>query len=220
MATGEDRRTRVCFVLQVRPERIEEYRARHAAVWPEMLEALREAGWGNYSLFLRDDGLLVGYLECDDFADCQARMQATGVNARWQMEMAPFFALGGAAPDAAMTPLREVFHLSGSTCDDIRTVPRPAPLGHARPHRVRSDFRDRESPEYRTPDTRRRAGDYGQSPRSVASIVDEQIAGWRRGAAGQRQPLAGCPYKQPPAGRLHRRGDHKPEVVDQASLEQ
>ncbi len=58
---------RICFVLQVKPERLEEYKERHRQVWPEMLTALRETGWGNYSLFLRGDGLLVGYLETEDF---------------------------------------------------------------------------------------------------------------------------------------------------------
>jgi L-rhamnose mutarotase len=58
---------RVCFVLQVKPERLEEYKTRHRSVWPEMEAALRETGWGNYSLFLRDDGLLVGYLETGNF---------------------------------------------------------------------------------------------------------------------------------------------------------
>jgi L-rhamnose mutarotase len=54
---------RYCFCLQVRPERLAEYRERHRAVWPEMLAALRDTGWRNYSLFVRDDGLLIGYLE-------------------------------------------------------------------------------------------------------------------------------------------------------------
>ncbi|MFF5438425.1 L-rhamnose mutarotase [Streptomyces achromogenes] len=103
---------RVCFLLKVRPDRLDEYRARHAAVWPEMLDALKAAGWHNYSLFLREDGLLVGYLETEDFAAAQARMAATDVNARWQKEMAPFFeSTGGARPDEAMRPLTEVFHL-------------------------------------------------------------------------------------------------------------
>ena len=53
---------RVCFQLQVRPDRVEEYVERHAAVWPDMLRALAEHGWHNYSLFLRDDGLLIGYV--------------------------------------------------------------------------------------------------------------------------------------------------------------
>jgi L-rhamnose mutarotase len=111
MASSAGSPHRIAFLLQVRPECIEEYRARHASVWPEMREALRATGWRNYSLFLRDDGLLVGYLECDDFAACQARMQETAVNARWQAEMAPLFAHGGGAPDAAMVPLAEIFHL-------------------------------------------------------------------------------------------------------------
>lgn len=105
-------RQRVCFVLRVRPDRLSEYRERHAHVWPEMREALAHTGWHNYSLFLREDGLLVGYVECDDFAAIQAAMQETGVNARWQAEMAPFFELpGGGAADEAMVPLDEVFHL-------------------------------------------------------------------------------------------------------------
>ncbi|MDG4862335.1 L-rhamnose mutarotase [Streptomyces sp. T-3] len=104
---------RVCFLLKVRPNRLEEYRARHERVWPTMLDALSAAGWRNYSLFLREDGLLVGYLETEDFAAAQAAMAATDVNARWQAEMADFFeALDGQAPDEAMRPLTEVFHLA------------------------------------------------------------------------------------------------------------
>ncbi|KAB2350357.1 L-rhamnose mutarotase [Actinomadura rudentiformis] len=103
---------RVCFLLKVRQDRLEEYRRAHERVWPEMLDALRETGWRNYSLFLRDDGLLVGYLETDDFDAALAGMAATDVNARWQHEMAPYFEdLEGAAPDTGMVPLTEVFHL-------------------------------------------------------------------------------------------------------------
>jgi L-rhamnose mutarotase len=111
MAGDQSAPTRICFILNVRPERMAEYQTRHAAVWPEMLDALRAAGWRNYSLFLRDDGTVVGYLECDDFAACQARMQDTEINARWQAEMAPYFVLDGQAPDQAMSPLEEIFHL-------------------------------------------------------------------------------------------------------------
>jgi L-rhamnose mutarotase len=104
---------RVCFILRVKPDRLAEYRERHAAVWPEMLAALRDTGWHDYSLFLRDDGLLVGYLETEDFQAALAGMEAAEVNARWQKEMAPFFeALDGARPDEAMKPLTEVFHLA------------------------------------------------------------------------------------------------------------
>ena len=106
---------RICFTLQVRPELLEEYRRRHARVWPDMLAALRDAGWHDYSLFLREDGLLVGYLLTEDFDAALAAMDATDVNARWQAEMAPFFA--GMRADQNMRVLAEVFNLSDQLGD-------------------------------------------------------------------------------------------------------
>ena len=109
---------RVCFRLQVRPDRIEEYAARHRAVWPEMLRALADTGWRNYSLFLGDDGLLVGYFETPSLAEALAGMQATDVNARWQAEMSPYFEeLGEARPDTGFLRLHEVFHLEDQLHD-------------------------------------------------------------------------------------------------------
>jgi L-rhamnose mutarotase len=104
---------RVCFVLKVRPDRIEEYKRRHAAVWAEMREALSDSGWRNYSLFLRPDGLLVGYLETADFAKALTQMAERDVNARWQASMAHFFEeLDGRRPDEGMFRLEEIFHLA------------------------------------------------------------------------------------------------------------
>jgi L-rhamnose mutarotase len=103
---------RICFVLQVKKERLDEYRKRHREVWPEMVDALRKTGWHNYSLFLRPDGLLVGYLETPDFERARAGMAGLEVNARWQKEMADFFVQPeGLLPDEAMKPLEEVFHI-------------------------------------------------------------------------------------------------------------
>ena len=103
---------RICFVLQVKPDRLKEYKERHRAVWPEMLDALRETGWTNYSLFLRSDGLLVGYLETQDFDRARADMAKREVNERWQREMGEFFVQNdGILPDRAAEPLEEVFHL-------------------------------------------------------------------------------------------------------------
>lgn len=103
---------RYCFLLQVRPELLDEYRERHRAVWPEMLEALAASGWQNYSLFARPDGLLVGYVEAEDLAAAQAAMAATEVNARWQAEMGRYFTgLGGGRPDTGLVLLEQVFHL-------------------------------------------------------------------------------------------------------------
>jgi L-rhamnose mutarotase len=104
---------RVGFLLKVKPDRLEEYKARHKAVWPEMLDALRRAGWNNYSLFLREDGLLFGYFETpDSFQVALDGMSKEDVNARWQDYMAPFFEdLAGAHADQRMLEMEEVFHL-------------------------------------------------------------------------------------------------------------
>jgi len=102
---------RVCFTMQVRPDLLAEYRARHAAVWPEMLRALRDAGWHDYQLFLADDGLLVGTVQTDDLAAAQAAMEQTAVNARWQADMARFFELPDGRPDRSARPLDLVFDL-------------------------------------------------------------------------------------------------------------
>ncbi len=102
---------RVCFQLQVKPDRLEEYTARHAAIWPEMATALKESGWNNYSLFLRPDGLLIGYFETASLEAAQAAMGKTEVNARWQAEMGEFFVELDGAPDTGFLRLTEVFHL-------------------------------------------------------------------------------------------------------------
>lgn len=103
---------RVCFQLQVKPERMEEYRDRHASVWAEMREALAATGWRNYSLFLSPTGMVIGYLETDDFEAARRAMEQTDVNARWQGEMAEFFVgLEGRRPDEGLLRLEEIFHL-------------------------------------------------------------------------------------------------------------
>ena len=103
---------RVCFLLKVKKERLAEYKTRHRAVWANMLQALRETGWHNYSLFLRDDGLLVGYLETPDFQKALEGMAGKEVNARWQRDMGPFFEnLEGRRPDEGLLRLEEIFHL-------------------------------------------------------------------------------------------------------------
>lgn len=103
---------RVCFVSSVRADRLEEYRQRHQQVWPEMTHALRACGWANYSLFLTESGLLVGYLETGDFEAARRSMARTAVNDRWQAEMAQFFADDGEQrPDEGFRRLPEIFHL-------------------------------------------------------------------------------------------------------------
>jgi L-rhamnose mutarotase len=103
---------RYCFLLKVRPELLAEYRQRHAAVWPDMLRALRDTGWRDYSLFASPDGLIVGYVEADDLGAAQRAMAATEVNASWQAEMSRYFTgLDGRRPDEGFLLLEEVFNL-------------------------------------------------------------------------------------------------------------
>jgi L-rhamnose mutarotase len=104
---------RVGFLLQVRRDKLAEYREHHRNVWPDMLAALRRHGWHNYSLFLSDDGLLFGYFETpDNFRTALDGMAGEAVNARWQEFMAPYFeALNGRRADERMLELAEVFHL-------------------------------------------------------------------------------------------------------------
>ena len=102
---------RVCFQLQVQPHRLDEYRERHAAVWPEMLEAIRDSGRSNYSLFLREDGLLIGYYETEDDAASQARLAADPRTEAWEAEMIPFFVALDGRPDQSALQLPEIFNL-------------------------------------------------------------------------------------------------------------
>src|SRR5579864_4044079 len=111
MAEGNYKR--ICFLLKVKKDRLTEYKERHRAVWPEMLSALHNAGWNNYSLFLRDDGLLIGYVETPDCQAALQKMAVTEINRRWQAEMGEFFeGFPGRRPDEQMEPIPEVFHLA------------------------------------------------------------------------------------------------------------
>ena len=104
---------RVGFQLRVAPENIDEYRRRHAAVWPEMKQALTRTGWHHYSIFLAPDGLLFGYVEVPESLEAaQEGMSHEEVNSRWQAWMADMFANNDGTPaDQMMVELEEVFHL-------------------------------------------------------------------------------------------------------------
>jgi L-rhamnose mutarotase len=104
---------RIGFLLKVKEDRLEEYKARHQNVWPEMQEALRRTGWHNYSLFLASDGLLFGYFETPvDLQTAVDGMSKEEVNARWQEWMAPFFEnIGGKHADEGLVELEQVFYL-------------------------------------------------------------------------------------------------------------
>lgn len=121
---------RYCFISRVRPDRLAEYREAHAAVWPEMLEALRDSGWRDYRLYLSGDGLLVGQVEADDLVAAQQAMARTGVNPRWQASMERFFVDPG-NPDEGFEVLPEIFHLEAQL--EAASLPTRPPPGAVTP---------------------------------------------------------------------------------------
>ena len=96
------------FVLHVRPERIDDYVAAHAQVWPEMLDALRSAGIHNYTIF-RDGNSVFGYFEADDLDAAAAHLATLEVSTRWQDAMAEL--LEGRVPDGGPPALEQIFRL-------------------------------------------------------------------------------------------------------------
>jgi len=80
--------TQHAWVLEVRPGYEEEYMRRHQEIWPEMVEALREAGIRNYSIF-RHGLTLLGYFETDDIEKTREYLANSETNQRWSKWMDP-----------------------------------------------------------------------------------------------------------------------------------
>lgn len=99
-------------VLGIKTECIEEYERIHAAVWPEVLRAIRDSNIRNYSIF-RHQQLLFAYFEYhgDDFAGDMARMAADPKTQEWWAVCEP---MQEPLPDRGegewWTTMREVFY--------------------------------------------------------------------------------------------------------------
>ena len=106
--------------MQVAPALLDEYVARHAPLWPEMLAEIAASGRRNYSLFLGDDGRLIGYYETDDDAAAHAYLTASPVAARWEAQMAGFFVDLEGRPDQPAAPLTEIFNLHVQLTESTR----------------------------------------------------------------------------------------------------
>jgi len=85
------------MVIKVKPECREEYVRIHQNPWPEMLEAIRGAGFVNEAIWYFEDQSII-YLECEDHDACNARLRATEACKRWDAEMIPRFAADPAMP--------------------------------------------------------------------------------------------------------------------------
>ena len=71
----------------MRPEYEKKYKRRHDEIWPEMVEALREAGVLNYSIF-RHGLTLFGYFETDNLEQTVEYLGNSEVNQRWSESIA------------------------------------------------------------------------------------------------------------------------------------
>lgn len=99
---------RAAFMLRIKPDRVDEYVAAHAAVWPDMLTAISDAGIRNYSIYLHGTSAF-GYFEADDPAAALEALGQTEVNARWQDAMAGL--LEARVEDDGPGLLPEIFRL-------------------------------------------------------------------------------------------------------------
>ena len=100
------------MVLRVKPEKFEEYKRHHAAVWPGVLERITASEIRNYSIFHRD-GWLFSYFEYwgDDFEADMRLMAADLETRRWWAFMEPMQEpLPNRAPGEWWARMEEVFH--------------------------------------------------------------------------------------------------------------
>jgi L-rhamnose mutarotase len=101
---------RIAFTMRVKPGQEQEYRRRHEAVWPAMLEALKAAGCRNYSIYMKGQDLFA-YMEVDDFQAFLSQMAADAESSRWEAHMAGIMERGILPQTGFHERLVEVFHL-------------------------------------------------------------------------------------------------------------
>jgi len=104
---------RVGFTFKIRPEVKADYKKAHDEIWPDLVDAMKEHGMSNYSIYFKKDGTLFAYLEVDgDFKEVMAEFSKLSVNERWQNYMDKYFVKEDKSilgPEIEM--LEEVFHM-------------------------------------------------------------------------------------------------------------
>ncbi len=72
------------MVIGVKPEKIEEYKVLHAAVWPDVLKIITKCNIRNYSIYLRDNTLFSYFEYTGDNLDTDmAKMAADPITQKW-----------------------------------------------------------------------------------------------------------------------------------------
>ncbi len=100
---------RNAFTMKLLPGNEAEYQKRHDEIWPELSQALTEAGVSDYSIFLDEESLTlfaVQKLADNHTADSLPDLP---IVRKWWESMAPLMEIN---PDHSPVckPLREVFH--------------------------------------------------------------------------------------------------------------
>lgn len=100
------------MVIKVWPEKLEEYKRLHAAVWPEVLKMIKECNIRNYSIYHKD-GYLFSYFEYigTDYDADMAKMAADPKTQEWWAVCKPCQApLSTRKPGEWWADMEEVFH--------------------------------------------------------------------------------------------------------------
>lgn len=97
------------FVLHIREGQADEYRRRHAEIWPEMAAALRASGIVHYDIFLDAESRRVFGHQLRTRAPDPAAPEDP-VTLRWRAYMADVLEMEGDRP--RRTPIEHVFHLT------------------------------------------------------------------------------------------------------------
>ncbi|MFD1627187.1 L-rhamnose mutarotase [Azospirillum griseum] len=106
---------RMGMVIGIAPDKIDEYRRLHAAVWPQVLARIAQSNIRNYTIFLREpENLLFGCWEYhgSDFEADMAAIAADPETRRWWSFCSPCqVPLDSRAPGEHWAMMQEVFHV-------------------------------------------------------------------------------------------------------------
>jgi L-rhamnose mutarotase len=99
-------------LIQVKPDRLEDYKKCHAAVWPGVLKKITECNIRNYSIYYKD-GMLFSYFEYigENFQADMDAMAADPETQRWWDFVKPMQQpLASRAEGEWWANMEEVFH--------------------------------------------------------------------------------------------------------------
>lgn len=109
--------TRYGMVIDVLPEKVEEYKRLHAAAWPGVLKTIRECNIRNYSIYFKEVEpgrmLLFSYFEYigSDYEGDMRKMAADPVTQEWWSVCVPCVRpVKNSAGGELWSVMEEVFH--------------------------------------------------------------------------------------------------------------